>query len=102
MRWVNFNLSKKGCMIDDLKTGFQDGLMLIKLVEQISGKKVGKKIIDPKSRVQKFENISMVLKFLDKNKKLSKSFSTIGKKKKQIKIDLINQSIQINELKSFL
>jgi len=60
-KWVNYHLGKRGLAIDQIETGFHDGVNLINLYEQISGEKLGKYTKDPKMRVHKIANLNAVL-----------------------------------------
>lgn len=64
--WVRENIRKAHPdeTIDDLATAFEDGVGLIKLVEVVSGKKVGKYNTKPKVFSQKLDNIKMALDVL--------------------------------------
>ncbi|CAG9538291.1 unnamed protein product [Cercopithifilaria johnstoni] len=64
-RWVKQKLEQVNVTVSDLKTDFEEGLKLIRLVEVLSGKSFGrhnKKVI---FRHQKLENISLALQFLE-------------------------------------
>jgi len=62
--WVNSHLVKRGLKVDSLATGFQDGTLLIALLEIISDESIGKFEKNPKMRIQKIENIGKALKFI--------------------------------------
>ena len=62
--WVNSHLVKRGKKIDDLLTDFSDGVMLLNLLESISGDSVGKFNNTPKMRIHKVENMNKALKFI--------------------------------------
>jgi Ca2+-binding EF-hand superfamily protein len=62
--WVNSHLVKRGTKIDNISTGFQDGINLIQLLEVIADESVGKYEKNPKMRIQKIENIGKGLKFI--------------------------------------
>ncbi|KHN85377.1 Filamin-C [Toxocara canis] len=64
-RWVNQQLKTVNVAISDLETGFEDGLKLIRLVEVLSGRHLGKFSKKVSFRSQKLENISLVLYFLE-------------------------------------
>ena len=65
-RWVNQHLKKSDCQIENIETEFSDGLKLIKLIEVLSKKKIPNFTKKPKIRMQKLENVSISLEFLDK------------------------------------
>ena len=64
-RWCNEHLKVKKEAIHDLDTDLRDGLKLIKLLEILTGKKVGKyhKIIRL-LRSQKINNVKVALDFI--------------------------------------
>lgn len=68
--WINHQLKPLGVKISDPCADLSDGVTFIQLLEIMSGKSVeqslGKKYHkDPSKRVQKIENISFALKFLN-------------------------------------
>lgn len=65
-RWANEHLKiiEKG--INSLETDLSDGLALIALIEVLSQKKMSKHNIRPTFRSQKLENISVAMKFLER------------------------------------
>ena len=65
-RWTNEHLKTVQKMINDLESDLSDGLRLITLVEVLSGKRIKEFNKKPISRVQKLDNVSIVLEFLDK------------------------------------
>eukprot|EP01122_Echinamoeba_exundans_P015580 TRINITY_DN745_c1_g1_i2.p2 TRINITY_DN745_c1_g1~~TRINITY_DN745_c1_g1_i2.p2 ORF type:complete len:659 (+),score=244.32 TRINITY_DN745_c1_g1_i2:93-1979(+) len=62
--WVNMHLAKRGSKIEDVATGFKDGVALLQLLEVISDESVGKFVMNPKMRVQQVENLDKALKFI--------------------------------------
>ena len=58
-------LSLKNSLHTLLKTDFVDGLLLIKLVEALSGRKVARHNKKPTFRSQKLENVNIALSFLE-------------------------------------
>ncbi|XP_029641431.1 spectrin beta chain, non-erythrocytic 1 isoform X3 [Octopus sinensis] len=62
-KWANSFLEKTRFYINDLFTDLSDGKILMKLLELISGERVGKPN-DGKIRVQKVENVLKCLQFL--------------------------------------
>lgn len=58
VRWVNHCLQDPELSIEDLETGFKDGIVLTRLVETLSGLKLGKINSNPKLGVQRMDNIS--------------------------------------------
>lgn len=63
-RWANNHLKKIPDHIVNLETDLSDGLKLIKLVEVLSQKYVGRYSEKVKFRHQKLENVSVALRFL--------------------------------------
>lgn len=68
-KWCNSFLSKIGMEIDDLFRDLQDGRRLIKLLEMISGEKLGKPN-QGKLKVHKIENVNRALMFIQTKIKL--------------------------------
>ena len=68
-KWCNSFLSKIGMEIDDLFRDLQDGKRLIKLLEMISGEKLGKPN-QGKLKVHKIENVNRALGFIQSKTKL--------------------------------
>ncbi|XP_039258101.2 dixin-like [Styela clava] len=66
--WVNSQLKKRAGNkpVTDLKTDFRDGVVLVTLVEIISGEKLDGVYIPAKNLEEKRRNINSVLKFLTK------------------------------------
>lgn len=71
--WVNEQLRPAGKQVDDLVTDFEDGLMLITLLDSLvasRGLPMYKKRIsyckNPKLRVQKMENVSHALQMMER------------------------------------
>ena len=63
--WINLHLGKVGDKVDDVKTDFQDGIRLLKLVEVISEDSLGKYNRKPISKFQKVENLNIPLKYIN-------------------------------------
>lgn len=87
IRWINKHLSTVNHKIDQLKTAFDDGLLLISLVEVLSGKKINKFNPKPTMISQKLENINIALNFLTKEENIK--IVNIGKFKQLVTILLI-------------
>lgn len=67
-RWTNEHLKVVNKHIADLETDLSDGLRLIALVEVLSGKEITQKYTKrPTFRSQKLENITLALKFLERD-----------------------------------
>lgn len=65
-RWVNTHLADKDLKIDDLSKDFSNGVLLIELIQIISGKKIKKWKKKPKMMAQKLENLNKALTFVKK------------------------------------
>merc|ERR1711963_493696 len=65
--WVNSHLVKRGKKIETVLTDFQDGIMLLNLLESISGDSVGKINNNPKMKIHKVENLNRALKFISEH-----------------------------------
>lgn len=64
-RWVNTHLSDRELQVNDIQKDFEDGVLLLNLLEIISGeKKIRGWKKKPKSYAQKMENINKGLKFI--------------------------------------
>jgi hypothetical protein len=61
---TNEYVGRRGIHCKSLKTDLADGLVLINLMEVISGKKLGKYNKHPKVNMQKLENLGIVLRFI--------------------------------------
>jgi len=66
-RWANENLKPAKLSLTDIDKDLSDGLKLISLIECLSGKKFAKYNKRPTFRTQKFENVTMSLKFLEQD-----------------------------------
>ncbi|CAJ0587674.1 unnamed protein product, partial [Mesorhabditis spiculigera] len=66
-RWVNNHLKKVPEQIQNLESDLSDGLKLIKLVEVLAQRHVGRYSAQVKFRHQKLENVSVALNFLQKD-----------------------------------
>jgi len=67
-RWTNERLKVVNKHIGDLETDLSDGLRLIALVEVLSGKAFPHKYTRrPTLRPQKLENVTMALRFLERD-----------------------------------
>ena len=82
--WVNDKLSLGDTdrIVVDLSTDLSDGIILIKLLEILSGKSLGKYCKKPKLRVQKHENLAIAFEFIRsegiKLHNVGKSYSVIA------------------------
>lgn len=77
-RWTNENLKASKLTVIDLDKDLSDGLKLIALIEGLSGKKIQKYNKRPNFRTQKFENVTVSLKFLEEQEGIR--LVNIGKK----------------------
>lgn len=67
LRWLNSKLKQIGKpSISDLQTGLSDGMVLVELVEMLSGRKIGNKFtkINSKLRQHHLDRIILVLECL--------------------------------------
>lgn len=62
--WINSHLIKRGKKIESLATDLSDGVMLLNLLESISGDSVGRINSNPKMKIHKIENLNRALKFI--------------------------------------
>jgi len=70
-RWANTHLTQRDLLVEDLEEDFKDGILLIELLEQLSGDTLPKYNKRPKLRIQRLENINLGLEYLkDKGVKL--------------------------------
>jgi len=64
-KWCNMHLAKKGAdPIEDVTTGFRDGVRLIELLEVIGEASLGKYNKKPRMRLQQIENLNRALAFI--------------------------------------
>jgi len=66
--WANFYLRERGLEIKDLENDLKDGILLINLVELLTGRPVGRYNKNPKLKVQKINNINAALMALRRSK----------------------------------
>jgi hypothetical protein len=59
--WANYYLKERRLQIDSLDKDLADGVLLINLVEVLTGRAVGKYTHKPKLKVQKINNINLAL-----------------------------------------
>ena len=65
--WINANLKQNEMQIEDLETGFEDGVKLVNLFELVSKKSLGRYAKNPKFPNQKLENVSIVLRAMEQD-----------------------------------
>lgn len=67
MRWINFVLQSCDCSytIRNMGSDLSDGLVLIDVLECITGKKINDVHLNAKLHKHKVENIILIKKFLD-------------------------------------
>ena len=63
-RWTNQRLKVQKVAVNDLATDFEDGILLIVLLEVLSQKSIGRYNKKPRIRAQKMENLTNVLNFI--------------------------------------
>jgi len=63
-KWCNMHLAKKGSSIEDVTTGFRDGVKLIELLEVIGEASLGKYNKKPRMRLHMIENLNKALAFI--------------------------------------
>lgn len=63
-RWANTFLSERFLKIEDLYSDLEDGVLLLTLLELISGKELGKWPKKPRVRFQKLENLNRAINFI--------------------------------------
>eukprot|EP00026_Physarum_polycephalum_P006104 Phypoly_transcript_06145.p1 GENE.Phypoly_transcript_06145~~Phypoly_transcript_06145.p1 ORF type:complete len:556 (-),score=104.69 Phypoly_transcript_06145:172-1758(-) len=65
-RWMNVHLAKRGLKVENLSSDLQDGVLLINVLEEISGQKIPKYHKVVKMRIHKTENVSTAMDFMTK------------------------------------
>lgn len=63
-KWLNSKLESRELQIENLVSNLSDGVMLIHLLEILSGESLGRYAAKPKLRVQRFENANVSLDFI--------------------------------------
>jgi len=63
-RWMNVHLSKRGLKVENLSNDLQDGVLLINVLEEISGQKIPKYHKVVKMRIHKTENVAAAMDFM--------------------------------------
>ena len=69
-RWCNEQLKVQKIVLEDLQSGFSDGVNLIVLLEVLSQKQIGKYNKKPKVHAQKMENVEKALEFITKKERI--------------------------------
>ena len=70
-RWANEHLRASGLEIGDLATDLGDGVVLIRLVEALSGVAIPQRYnAHPTSRTQRLENVTVCLRFLERQQRV--------------------------------
>lgn len=67
LRWINSNLKKSNrSPVSDVQHDLNDGMVLVELLETLSGKKIGNKFtkINSKLRQHHLDRINLVLEFM--------------------------------------
>eukprot|EP00029_Vermamoeba_vermiformis_P002893 TRINITY_DN1325_c0_g1_i1.p1 TRINITY_DN1325_c0_g1~~TRINITY_DN1325_c0_g1_i1.p1 ORF type:complete len:782 (+),score=119.10 TRINITY_DN1325_c0_g1_i1:141-2486(+) len=62
--WINRHLANRGMEITNLTTDLQDGVYLINLLEEVSGKKLEFYVKKPDNMTKKIDNLNLFIKFL--------------------------------------
>jgi hypothetical protein len=62
--WCNEFLKDRGMHVNDLQKDLKDGVLLINLLEIISGKSIGRYNKHPKVPTQKYENTGIAMDFI--------------------------------------
>lgn len=97
--WCNVQIEPYGVQITgDLAEAFEDGTLLVYLVESISTKKVGRYNKNPKLYAQKLENITAALKLLESD---GIKLVNIGKILQRVTINNRRSPVHIHDLISF-
>lgn len=65
LRWINAIIKEKGKAIENLRNDLCDGVVLIALIEVLSGKCLSNYHKQPTQQKQKIENVSLVIQFLE-------------------------------------
>jgi len=63
-KWLNTKIEARDLEVKDLVQDLSDGVMLIHLLECLSGESLGRYAAKPKLRVQRFENSNLALNFI--------------------------------------
>lgn len=63
-KWINEHLHKINLQINNIETDLSDGIVLIKLLEVLTNKKLPKYHEQPTFRSHRLENVGVALKFL--------------------------------------
>ncbi|RFU33915.1 hypothetical protein B7463_g2399, partial [Scytalidium lignicola] len=63
-KWLNTKIVVRNLVVVDLVKDLSDGVLLIHLIECLSGDSLGRYAAKPKLRVQKFENANLALDFI--------------------------------------
>ncbi|KAL0473849.1 alpha-actinin [Neurospora intermedia] len=63
-KWLNTKIEVRGLEVKDLVKDLSDAVMLIHLLECLSGDSLGRYAAKPKLRVQRFENANLALNFI--------------------------------------
>ncbi|KAL6061886.1 alpha-actinin [Balamuthia mandrillaris] len=73
--WANYYLKERNLQIQNLEEDLKDGILLINLVEILTGKSVGRYNRNPKLKVQKINNINLALDAIRNSRHLHVSAS---------------------------
>jgi hypothetical protein len=67
LTWANRHLAAKNRTVSDFATDFRDGVLLIQLLEILTGQKVGRYNPNPKFPSQKVDNIMTGIRFIERH-----------------------------------
>lgn len=95
-RWANEHLKTVQKNVGNLETDLSDGLRLISLIEVLSGKRLPKHNKRPNFRSQKLENVSVALRFLEKDEGIR--IVNIGKWRKHFFLHILFHLLSISSL----
>ena len=67
VNWININLRARNMKVKNIETDFEDGTKLVNLFEVIAKRNIGKYVKKPRFHTQKMENVTLVLKEMEKD-----------------------------------
>jgi hypothetical protein len=92
-RWINGYISKRGLKVEHLEEDMKDGVILINLLEVLTGKTIERYYKAPKSRTYMIANHTIALAFMGQQK-LGSNCSAQGKNT-LLDLHLFNQSFNV-------
>ena len=75
LKWVNYKLRPRAMKIESISKDFNDGIKLVALLEELSGTKCPKHLVEPKNDIFKLTNLSIAM---DMAKKMVKTLMVNG------------------------